>query len=128
MEQNKRFEMTYSAEQQEEIRSIREKYVPQKPDKMQQLRALDAGAERKAMMYAIIVGVIGALILGAGMSLVMTDFGAALGRLSMPVGIAIGVVGLVLVALAYPLYTRTLQKEREKIAPEIMRLTDELMQ
>lgn len=128
MEQNKRFEMTYSAEQQEEIRSIREKYVPQKPDKMQQLRALDAGAERKAMMYAIIVGVIGALILGAGMSLVMTDFGAALGRLSMPVGIAIGVVGLVLVALAYPLYARTLQKEREKIAPEILRLTDELMQ
>lgn len=128
MEQNKRFEMTYSAEQQEEIRSIREKYVPQKPDKMQQLRALDAGAERKAMMYAIIVGVIGALILGAGMSLVMTDFGAALGRLSMPVGIAIGVVGLVLVALAYPLYARTLQKERERIAPEILRLTDELMQ
>lgn len=128
MEQNKRFEMTYSAEQQEEIRSIREKYVPQKPDKMQQLRALDAGAERKAMMYAIIAGVIGALILGAGMSLVMTDFGAALGRLSMPVGIAIGVVGLVLVALAYPLYARTLQKEREKIAPEILRLTDELMQ
>ena len=124
MEQNKRFEMTYSAEQQEEIRSIREKYVPQKPDKMQQLRALDAGAERKAMMYAIIAGVIGALILGAGMSLVMTDFGAALGRLSMPVGIAIGVVGLVLVALAYPLYARTLQKEREKIAPEILRLTD----
>lgn len=128
MEQNKRFEMTYSAEQQEEIRSIREKYVPQKPDKMQQLRELDAGAERKAMMYAIIVGVIGALILGAGMSLVMTDFGAALGRLSMPVGISIGVVGLVLVALAYPLYARTLQKEREKIAPEILRLTDELMQ
>lgn len=128
MEQNKRFEMTYSAEQQEEIRSIREKYVPQKPDKMQQLRALDAGAERKATTYAIIVGVIGALILGAGMSLVMTDFGAALGRLSMPVGIAIGVVGLVLVALAYPLYARTLQKEREKIAPEILRLTDELMQ
>ena len=128
MEQNKRFEMTYSAEQQEEIRSIREKYVPQKPDKMQQLRALDAGAERKAMMYAIIAGVIGALILGAGMSLVMTDFGAALGRLSMPVGIAIGVVGLVLVALAYPLYARTLQKEREKIATEILRLTDELMQ
>lgn len=128
MEDNKCFEMTYSSEQQDEIRSIREKYVPQKPDKMQQLRALDAGAEHKAMMYAIIVGVIGALILGAGMSLVMTDFGAALGRLSMPVGIAIGVVGLVLVALAYPLYARTLKKEREKIAPEILRLTDELMQ
>ncbi len=61
------------------------------------------------------------------MSLIMSDFGAALGAAAMPVGIVVGGVGIVLVALAYPLYHCTLKKEREKIAPTILRLADELM-
>lgn len=121
------FKMTYSAQQQEEIDQIRKKYAPQEPDKMEQLRALDAGATSRATMYAIIVGVVGALLLGAGMSMMMTEFGAMLGSSRFLVGIGIGVVGIVLVACAYPLYQRILKKEREKIAPEILRLTDELM-
>lgn len=121
------FKMTYSAQQQEEIDQIRKKYVPQEPDKMEQLRALDAGATSRATMYAIIVGVVGALLLGAGMSMMMTEFGAMLGSSRFLVGIGIGVVGIVLVACAYPLYQRILKKEREKIAPAILRLTDELM-
>lgn len=121
------FKMTYSAQQQEEIDQIRKKYAPQEPDKMEQLRALDAGATSRATMYAIIVGVLGALLLGAGMSMMMTEFGAMLGSSRFLVGIGIGVIGIVLVACAYPLYQRILKKEREKIAPEILRLTDELM-
>ena len=62
------------------------------------------------------------------MSLVMTDIGAVLDTVpAMGIGVGIGVIGIVLVCLAYPIYNRTLKKEREKIASEILRLTDELM-
>ena len=127
MEDKESFKMTYSAQQQEEIQSIRQKYVPKEESKMEQLRALDARVTQKATLVSILAGVIGALLLGCGMSLIMSDFGAALGTAALPAGIAVGVIGLVPVALAYPLYHRTLKKEREKIAPQIMQLTDELM-
>lgn len=127
MENKETFKMTYSAEQQEEIQAIRKKYIPREEDKMTQLRALDARVSQKASMVSIVVGVIGTIIMGCGMSLVMSDFGAVLGAAALPVGIVIGVSGILLLALAYPLYNRTLKKEREKAAPEILRLTDELM-
>lgn len=127
MDNQDTFKMTYSAQQQEEIRQIRKKYIPQELNKMEQLRAMDASATSRATMYAIIVGVIGALILGTGMSMMMTDFGAFFGSCRFLIGIVIGVIGILLVACAYPLYQRILKKERQKIAPEILRLTDELM-
>lgn len=127
MKEKDGFKMTYSAQQQEEIQSIRQKYVPQEESKIDQLRALDAGVNRKATTAAIIVGIIGALIMGVGMSLVMTDFGAPLGTAALPVGIGVGVVGLLLLALAYPVFQFTLKKERKKVAPQILQLTDELM-
>ena len=127
MEHNDSFKMTYSAQQQEEIQSIRQKYVAKEESKMDRLRALDARVTQKAAMVSIIVGVIGALLLGCGMSLIMSDFGAALGAAALPVGIIVGVIGMIPVALAYPVYNRTLKKERKKIAPTILRLTDELM-
>ena len=127
MEDKESFKMTYSARQQEEIQSIRQKYVPKEESKMDRLRALDARVTKKATMVSIIVGVIGAMLLGCGMSLIMSDFGAALGTAALPAGIALGVIGLALAALAYPIYNRTLKKEREKIAPQIIQLTDELM-
>ena len=127
MEDKESFKMTYSAQQQEEIQSIRQKYVPQAESKMDRLRALDAQVTKKATMVSILVGVIGAMILGCGMSLIMSDFGAPLGTAALPAGIALGAIGLALAALAYPVYNRTLKKEREKIAPQILQLTDELM-
>ena len=57
----------------------------------------------------------------------MTDIGAALGRLAMMVGIAVGLVGMVLAALAYPVYNRVLKKQRQKIAPQILHLSEELL-
>lgn len=128
MEEN--FNYTYSAKEQEEIKAIRKKYVApeQTEDKMACLRRLDAGVYSKASTASLIVGIIGALIMGIGMSLVMTDIGEMLGTVpAMIIGISAGIVGIVLVCLAYPIYNRTLKKEREKIAPEIIRLTDELM-
>ena len=130
MGNNEGFNYTYSAKEQEEIKAIRKKYAAseESEDKMTQLRRLDASVYSKASAAALAVGIVGALIMGIGMSLVMTDIGAVLGTvLAMIIGISIGVVGIVLVCLAYPIYNRTLKKEREKIAPEILRLTDELM-
>ena len=127
MENKEGFSFTYSAAQQQEVEAIRKKYLPKEEDKMAQLRKLHAVPTRKAQSAAIVIGVLGALIMGTGMSLAMTDIGAALGSLAMILGIAVGLVGMVLVALAYPVYNRVLKKERNRIAPEILRLTDELM-
>lgn len=125
--ENNSFEYTYSAQRQQEVEEIRKAYLPKEEDKMEQLRKLHEMPTKKAQAAAIAMGFIGALVLGTGMSLCMTDLGAALGNLSMVVGILVGIIGIVPVALAYPVFKRTLKKEREKIAPEILRLTDELL-
>lgn len=124
------FTYTYSAKEQAEIQNIRKKYAApeEHEDKMQQLRRLDTSVTKKATAHSMTIGIIGALVMGLGMSLAMTDIGAVLGSaLSMLIGIVIGVIGIALVCLAYPVYNHTVKKEREKIAPEILRLTDELM-
>ena len=124
------FQYTYSAKEQSEVENIRKKYLPQEENKMDRLRKLDRSASQKAQAWALSLGIIGSLILGAGMSLFMSELGAMLGlhgNLAMLVGIALGIIGMVLVALAYPVYNRVLKKERQRIAPEILRLTDELM-
>ena len=127
MENKDRFSFTYSAQQQKEVEAIRKQYLPQEADKMEQLRKLHAIPTQKARAASLTVGIIGALIMGTGMSLAMTEIGAALGSLAMILGIAVGLVGMALAALAYPLYNRVLKKQREKIAPEILRLSDELL-
>ena len=122
------FSYTYSAQQQKEIQDIRKKYLPKEEDKMEQLRRLHNSAAQKAQAVAIALGTVGALILGTGMSLCMTELSGFLGGYAWFVGIPVGVAGMVLVALAYPLYNSILKKERARIAPEILRLTEELMQ
>lgn len=127
MDNKEGFSFTYSAERQKEVEAIRNKYLPREEDKMEQLRKLHAIPTRKAQAVSIAVGVIGALILGTGMSLCMTELSGFLGGAAMFVGIPVGIVGLILVALAYPVYNKVLKKERERIAPEILRLSDELL-
>lgn len=119
---NESFTYTYSAKQQEELKRIRQKYLPPEEDKMAKLLRLDKSATQKGSVTAIVIGIIGTLLLGIGMSCAMVWAGA----LFMP-GIIAGVIGIVLIALANPLYNCITKKERERIAPEIMRLTDELM-
>lgn len=126
------FSYTYSAKEQAELKRIREKYElpPKKEDKMAHLRRLDASVTKTAQTVALILGVIGTLILGFGMSIIMTDLADALGPLkdiSMPIGITIGIVGGILASLAYPIYNVIVKAKRRKLAPEILRLTDELM-
>ena len=129
MEKNQEtFTYTYSAQQQEEIKNIRKKYMPPEEDKMERLRKLHHSATRKAQAWALVLGVIGALIMGSGMSLVMTDIGEMIGLSNAFIpGIVIGVIGMIPVGFAYPTYNRILKKERQRIAPEILRLSDELM-
>lgn len=122
-EQEKAFHYTYSAKEQEEVKKIRSRYLPKEENKMEKLRRLDKRAGEKATVVSLVVGIVGALLLGLGMSCCMVWAGAWF----VP-GIVIGVLGIALASLAYPLYERISRKEREKIAPEILRLTDELMQ
>ena len=121
-EEKQGFTYTYSAREQEEVRRIREKYSPRPEDKLEQLRRLDEGVTRKATVAALVLGVVGTLVLGLGMSctLVWAE------TLFVP-GIVIGVIGIAALCAAYPVYQHLVKKERERIAPEILRLTDELM-
>ena len=124
------FRYTYSAKEQKEIEAIRKKYVAPEEDKMERLRKLDAGVTQKATTMALVPGIIGALLLGTGMSLAMSDLSVMLGfsqGVALVIGIILGLIGIALVSLAYPLYNRVLKKEREKVAPEILRLTEELL-
>lgn len=127
MDNNQSFEYTYSAKQRNEVEAIRKKYLPKEEDKMEQLRKLHYSATKKAQSASISIGIIGTLVLGTGMSLCMTELGASLGHFAMLLGIVLGLIGLILVALAYPLYNSVLKKKRERIAPEILRLSEELL-
>lgn len=119
---NESFRFTYSAKEQEEIKKIRDKYIPKEENKMEQLRRLDRGVTHKGTIYSIIIGILGSLLLGLGMSCIMVWQGIWF----IP-GIIIGVIGMAIVAVAYPVYNIVTKREREKIAPEIIRLTEELI-
>lgn len=126
------FIYTYSAKEQAELKRIRDKYTAptEVEDKMARLRRLDASVTNTAQAIALVFGVIGTLILGFGMSLCMTDLGEILGShrdMAMIIGIIVGVIGGILASLAYPIYNAIVKVKRKKLAPEIIRLTDELM-
>ena len=116
------FRYTYSAKEQEELKRIRQKYAPPEEDKMEMLRRLDRSVTEKGTVFSIILGVSGTLIMGLGMSLAMVWQGMWF----LP-GIVIGLAGIGILAAAYPVYNHVTRKERERIAPEILRLTEELM-
>ena len=126
------FTYTYSAKEQAELKRIRDKYTAptEVEDKMARLRRLDASVTNTAQAVALVFGVIGTLILGFGMSLVMTELAESLGisgDAAMVIGIIVGIVGGILASLAYPIYNAIVKAKRKKLAPEIIRLTDELM-
>lgn len=115
------FEYSYSAKQQDEVEAIRRKYLPKEEDKLEQLRRLDAGVNKKAMLISVEVGVVGTLIFGGGMSLSLVGTDSML----IP-GIILGLLGFAVMGAALPLYHLVMKKEREKIAPQILALAEEL--
>ena len=120
------FRYTYSAKEQEEVKQIREKYSApaQKEPPLERLRRLDASATKAPTVVSLLVGIAGILLLGVGMSFTMVPGWEAL---FVP-GIAIGLAGIAGVIAAYPIYTHMVKHRREQLAPEILRLTEELMQ
>lgn len=117
------FNYSYSAERQAEVEAIRKKYLPrqEQEDKMEQLRKLDESASTPGLIASLAVGIISTLIFGLGMCCFLVWSQWALGAIAC----LAGVVGM----LAAPwLYRKMLEKRREQIAPEILRLTDELSQ
>ena len=128
--ENLSFSFVYSADEQEEIRQIRQKYLNQEEDRMSIIRKLDNSVTQKATTLSLIIGVIGALIMGSGMSLFMTDLGSQIGVgnvLGLILGVVLGIIGMIFVALAYPVYCKVLKTEREKVAPQILKLSEELL-
>lgn len=121
-ENRETFTYNYSSSQQAEVKKIREKYIPMEENKMEQLRRLDESATRPGTVAALIEGILSTLVLGIGMCccLVWAE------KLFVP-GIIIGVIGILGIAGAYPIYYHITKRRREKLAPEIIRLTDELL-
>ena len=119
--ENATFTYTYSANQQEEIKSILKKYTPQEADKMEQLRRLDQSVTKRSRVIPAIVAVLSALVLGIGMccSMLWTDY--------FVLGIVVGILGLAGLISTYPMYNLMVKKGRERIAPQIIALSDELM-
>lgn len=130
MNDERDFRYTYSAKEQAEIEKIRDKYATKEESKLDRLRRLDQNVTKKAQVASLVVGIIGALIMGFGMSLCMTEFSEILGSYSdyaLLIGIIVGLFGALLVSLAYPIYLFVTHRERRKIAPEILKLSDELL-
>lgn len=114
-------------DQQFMVQKIRAEYMEKESTGLDQLRALDKKVKRPANVFGYLFGSLSALIAGAGMSLVMTEIGMVVGIASpMIPGIVIGIVGMALAALNYPIYKRILSARRKKYAPEILSLSESI--
>ena len=115
-------------DQQFMAQKIRTQYMEKTPSELDALRELDSKVKRPANAFAYTFGSISAVVMGAGMSLVMTDIGAIIGITSALVpGIAIGALGLGMALLTYPMYKRILNARKKKYAAEILTLSDNIM-
>ncbi len=115
-------------DQQFMAQKIRTQYMEKESTELDALRELDAKVKRPANVFAYVFGSISAVVMGAGMSLVMTDIGATLGITSALVpGIAIGALGLAMALLTYPMYKRIMNSRKRKYGAEILKLSDKIM-
>lgn len=107
---------------------ILSKYVDKKATELDTLKELDKKANRPANIFAYVFGSVSAVIMGAGMSLVMTDIGTILGMNSTLVpGIAIGLLGMIMALVNYPFYKKIMSARKAKYAPEILAVSDKIM-
>ena len=108
---------------------IRTQYMEKQATELDELRALDKKVKLPANVFAYIFGSISAIIMGCGMSLVMTDIAKTISMSGNPmaVGIIIGVVGMIMAILNYPMYSAILSSRRKKYAEQILKLSEKLM-
>ena len=115
-------------DQQFMAQKIRTQYMEKTPSELDALRELDSKVKRPANVFAYTYGSISAIVMGAGMSLVMTDIGATLGIASAIVpGILVGALGLGMALLTYPMYKGILNSRKKKYSAEILSLSDKIM-
>ena len=111
------------------VQKIRTQYTEKQHTELDALKALDAKVKRPANVFAYIYGSLSAIIMGAGMSLVMTEIGAIIGLPNTMVpGIAIGVVGMGMALSTYPIYKRMLNARKKKYAAEILKLSEKVLE
>ena len=111
------------------VQKIRTEYTEKQHTELDELKALDAKVKKPANVFAYIYGSLSAIVMGAGMSLVMTDIGAILGLAdAMVPGIVVGVVGLSMALLTYPIRKAILNSRKRKYGPRILELSEKLMQ
>ena len=108
---------------------IRMQYIEKQASELDELRELDAKVKRPANVFAYVFGSISAIIMGCGMSLVMTDIADSigLGVDPMKAGSVIGVAGMILALLNYPMYKGTLNSRKKKYGPRILELSEKIM-
>lgn len=110
------------------VQKIRTQYTEKEHTELDALKELDRKVKRPANVFAYVFGSISAIIMGSGMSLVMTDIGETIGVENVMVpGIIVGVVGMVLAIINYPMYKNILSSRRKKYADEIIALSDKIM-
>ena len=110
------------------VQKIRTQYTEKAHTQLDALKALDNKVKKPANVFAYTYGAVGAIVMGAGMSLVMTDIGAMIGlTATMVPGIAVGLVGMGMALTTYPIYKRVLSARRKKYAPQILTLSEQLM-
>lgn len=113
--------------QEKTVEKIRNQYTEKQYTKIDALRDLDKKIKRPANVFAYIFGSVSAIVMGCGMSLIMTDIGSIIKLTNVyPVGIVVGVIGLALAVLNYPIYKRILNSRKKKYGKEILKLTDEI--
>ncbi len=115
-------------DQQFMAQKIRTQYMEKEATELDELRELDSKVKRPANVFAYIFGSISAIIMGGGMSLVMTDIGSTIGIADPLVpGIIIGVVGMIMAIINYPFYKAILQGRKKKYADRILKLSEKIM-
>ena len=121
MEQQNTFSYTYSAPENQEALSIRNKYLPWGESKLEELKRLDKQVQSSGMVEALSIGTAGCLIFGLGMCLAMEIIGSA-----MWLGVLLGIIGTGVMLLAYPVNRKLFAKAKQAYVPRILELTDEL--
>lgn len=115
-------------DQQFMAQKIRAQYMEKQSTELDSLRELDAKVKRPANVFAYTFGSISAVVMGAGMSLVMTDIGAMLGIVNpMVPGIIVGVVGMFMALLTYPMYKSILDSRKKKYGAQILKLSEKII-
>ena len=110
------------------VQKIRTQYTEKEHTGLDELKELDSKVKRPANVFAYIFGSISAIIMGGGMSLVMTDIGTTVG-ISDPMlpGIIIGIAGMFMAIINYPIYKGILGARRKKYADKIIAISDKIM-